>query len=279
MGDLHDDMVGVERVQIVDQPVPAALLDRLAAIVAETEMDRRQAAYRVEHPVDRLGGPLPFLRRAGQVGLVDLHHVGIEMTDLFGQHVGDRQGERRRVRVMPVDQGLGQHVRPGQRELQRRTGQPPRHPAGAGQVEMAGRDRSGDDARRPAAELHAGLGAEAGQLVEADLGGHPAQRPDEIFDHAVGFGMVRIEAIEFAVAHQVDAGQFLGVQHDPRGVGQRLFRRALDQPVRRRIGADHRRPDSRAVGAHCRPLLAIPKSRPEWQDSEHRTIEGAGKPA
>ena len=137
VGDLHDDMIDMERVQIVDQPVPTALLDRLAAIVAETEMNRRLAVHGIEHPIDRRR-PFPFLRRARQVGFVELHDIGIDMADLFGEHVGDCQHEGRHVRVVPVDQRLGEHVRSGQRELEPRSGELPRHPAGAGQVEMAG---------------------------------------------------------------------------------------------------------------------------------------------
>ena len=36
VGVFHDDMVGMERVEVVDQLVPAAPLYRLAAIVAES---------------------------------------------------------------------------------------------------------------------------------------------------------------------------------------------------------------------------------------------------
>ena len=240
-------------------------------------MDRRQAVNRVEHTVDGFRRPLPFLRCARQVGLVDLHHVGIEMADLRGEHVGDCEGERRHVRVVAVDQRLGQHVRPGQRELQRCAGKLTRLAARTRQVEMAGRDRPGHDAGRPAAELHTRLGPVARQLVEVDFGRHAAHRPDEIFDHAVGLGMVRVEAVELAVANQVDARPLLGVQHDPRRVGQRLLRRALNQPVGRRVGTDDSRPDARPAGFHCRLLQPIPKSRSEWQDSGHRTIEAGCK--
>ena len=41
---------------------------------------------------------------------------------------------------------------------------------------------------------------------------------DEILDHAVGIGMVDVEAVEFAIGGQVDAGLALNVENHARGV-------------------------------------------------------------
>ena len=72
-----------------------------------------------EHPVHGVRCPLPFLRAARQIGLIDLDHVGVDMLDLFRQHIGDRHGQCRLVLVVVVQQHLGEHVRTGERELQR----------------------------------------------------------------------------------------------------------------------------------------------------------------
>jgi hypothetical protein len=50
--------------------------------------------------------------------------------------------------------------------------------------------------------------------------------------------MVDVEAIELAVAHEVDAGLLLPMEHDARGVDERLLRRRRSKPVRDRIRAD-----------------------------------------
>jgi len=50
--------------------------------------------------------------------------------------------------------------------------------------------------------------------------------------------MVEVEAVELAVAHEVDAGLLLRVQHHPRCVEQRLVGGRRDEPVRDRVGAD-----------------------------------------
>ena len=51
--------------------------------------------------------------------------------------------------------------------------------------------------------------------------------------------MVDVEAIKLAVAHEIDAGPLLGVQHHPRRIHQRLFRRRRGEPIRNRIRADN----------------------------------------
>jgi hypothetical protein len=51
----------------------------------------------------------------------------------------------------------------------------------------------------------------------------PAEAADEVFDHAVGVRVVRIEAVEFAVGRQVDAGVLLGGDDHRGGVDDGLL--------------------------------------------------------
>ena len=55
-------------------------------------MHRRAALDGVEHAVDRRRREAPFFRVAGEIGLVDLDHLGIAMGDLLGEHAGDGVG-------------------------------------------------------------------------------------------------------------------------------------------------------------------------------------------
>ena len=134
-------------------------------------------------------------------------------------------------------------------------GEPPAARAGVRQIERAGADRTFHHRRRPGAEAHAALRAIGDQFVEGDGGAHPRHRPHEIFDHPVGLGMIDVEARKFAVAHEIDAGLLLGVDHDARRVDQGLLRRQRQQPVRHRIGADHRGLDARRCSHRQRSLL------------------------
>ena len=149
------DVVGMQRVQVVHQLVPGALLHRLPAVVAEAQVHGRRARHRVEHAVDGRCGPLPFVGVARQVGLVDLHDVGVEVLHLLGQRVGNGMRHLRRVAVVLVDQRLGQHVRAGDGELEgaRRQRLGPR--AGQRQVQAAVADGADHRAGRAGAELHA----------------------------------------------------------------------------------------------------------------------------
>jgi hypothetical protein len=108
---LEDDVVGVERVQVAHQLLPGAVLDALAAVVAEAQVHRRRRLHGVEDAIDGRRRPLPFLGMAGQVRLVELDDVGIEVRDLLGEDVGDRVRKLGRVGVVTVEQRLGEHVR------------------------------------------------------------------------------------------------------------------------------------------------------------------------
>ena len=75
-----------------------------------------------------------------------------------------------------------------------------------------------DHSWRPRAEAHTALRAIGHQFVEGDGAAHAGHRPHEIFDHAVGLGMIDVEAGQFAVADKIDAGLLLDVDHDARRV-------------------------------------------------------------
>jgi hypothetical protein len=95
MRGLHHDMVDLERVEVLHQLRPGALLDRLPAVIAEAQMHRSLGflGHGLEHLVDRRRGPFPFVGMAGEVGFVHLHHVGVEALHLVGENVGNRVRE------------------------------------------------------------------------------------------------------------------------------------------------------------------------------------------
>jgi hypothetical protein len=194
---------------------------------------------------------------AGQVGLVDLHHVGVEVAHLLGEHIGQGVGEIGGGAVVAVEQRLGQHVRAGEGELEGPAGQRRCPLAGAGQVERAAADRAVDDAGRPGAKAHPRHRPVGHDLVEAHGVADAGHGPDEVLDHPVGLGMVEVEAVELAVADDVDARRFLGGDDDARGVDQSLLGRRRREPVGHRVGADDRGLDSRRSGhARC-PYFGI----------------------
>ena len=238
---LHHNVIGLERIQVVHQLRPGAFLDRLAAVVTEAQMDRRLAFFGngAKHLVDRRRRPLPFVRVARQIRLVELHDVGIQVLDLLGEHIGDGVRQLLGILVVPVVQRLREHVRTGERELERLRRE--RLGARARQLEIqrSRADRPFDHSRRARAEAHARAARVIEPFGEADVGAHAGHRPHEVLDHAVGLGMIDVEAVELAVAHEVDAGALLRRDHHARRIDQRLLRRRARQPVRQRIGADH----------------------------------------
>ena len=175
---------------------------------------------------------------AGEVRFVDLDDVGVASRDLFGEHIGEGESEGGKVSVMAVDDHFRQHVRAGEREFERACGQPPRPRAGRGKVERAASRRSLDDARRPPPIGHSRAGAIRLRFGEGDVGADSRHRPDEIIDHAIGFGVVRVEAVEFAVADEVDAGAFLGVYDHARRVDEGAFGGRGGKPRRDGVGSD-----------------------------------------
>ena len=106
------------------------------------------------------------------------------------------------------------------------------------------------------------FGAREGFVIAAaHLRADARHRPDEILDHAVGIGMVHVEAVEFAIGGQVDAGLALNVEDHARGIETRLLAGQRGQPIGDRVGADgsgedrgfrrHRAPDSHSRHFGC----------------------------
>ena len=134
-----------------------ALLDCLAAVVAEAQMHRGGGFDGIQHPIHGSRGPTPFVGATRNVCFVDLHHVGVKVFDLRGQCVRDRHREVGPVAVVLVDHAFRQHMRPGQRELEWLRREPPTARAGLRQVERARPDRAVHHRWRPGAEAHTTL--------------------------------------------------------------------------------------------------------------------------
>ena len=176
VGELEHQMIGAQRAEKANQHVPGAGLNRLAAVIAETEMDRLRSADGVEHAIDRVGGQRCVRRIAGHVRLVYLDAGAVEVAHLRRQRVGDRQRERAEIAVVLVEQRARQHVGAGQRELERSAGDRGGARAVLGQVQRALVYRPDHHTGRPAAEAHLGLRPERRGLAPSDPGADPAQR-------------------------------------------------------------------------------------------------------
>ena len=100
MGQFKDEKIGVEAVEKIEQGLPLAGLDGLAAVVAETEMDRFLDFDPIEDPVDGGLRDGAIFRAAGDVRLVDLNAVARKIGDLLGKDVGDGEGEFLEAAVM-----------------------------------------------------------------------------------------------------------------------------------------------------------------------------------
>jgi hypothetical protein len=118
----------------------------------------------------------------------------------------------------------------------------------------SGADRPFHHARRPGAEARRFALGIVDPLREADLRAHAGHRPHEILDHAVGLRVVDVEAVQLAVAHQVDAGLFLRIDDHAHRVGERLLGGRGGEPIGQRVGADDGGLDSRH-GANCNSLI------------------------
>ena len=245
MGEFEDEVVGVEVVEKGDERGPFAFLDGLAAVIAEAEVHGFFDTDGIEDPIDRFRSEGAVGGIAGDVGFVDLDARAIQVGHLCGESVGNREGEFREAVVVLVEKCAREHIRAGNSELEWPACD--RGGAGAvfGEVQDAFGDRGGDDGGGFIAPAHFFFGAEGGGVAAADFAADAAEFVDEVFDHPVGVGMIDVEAVEFAISGEVDAGLALKIEDDARGVDERLFAGQCGKPIRDRIGADRGRQDSR----------------------------------
>jgi hypothetical protein len=129
-------------------------------------------------------------------------------------------------------------VRAGERELHGVIGALAGAAIVAGEIERAFADLAFDQASRLGAEAHAGHAAKCFELRSPEIPANPRHGADEVFDHAVGVGVVDVEAIKLAVGDDIDAGEFLGFENNLGRINQRLLARRGHQPVRDGVGAD-----------------------------------------
>ena len=146
---------------------------------------------------------------------------------------------------MLVLQGLRQHMRARDRELQWPVRQRVRPCGGVRQVESAVADWALDHARRLGAKSHAGLVAIGDYFFKGNLRANAGHGMHEVLDHAVGFRVIDIEAVKLAIAHHIDPGGFLRCDDDASGVAQCLCAGGGDQPVGDGIRSNDRCPNTR----------------------------------
>ena len=240
VGEFEDEVVSVEGVEEIKEGLPVALLDRLAAVVAEAEVDGALGLVvdGVEDEVHRSGGEGSVFGVAGDVGFVDLDAGGGEAGHLGGEDVAEGHGEFVEAAVVVVEQRAREHVGARDGELEVTAGDGGGALAIGQQVEGAFAEGAGDNASGLAAETHRVMAGEFFGDGAADLAVDAGHGTNEVFDHAIGVGVVDVEAVELAVGGQVDAGLVLDVENDARGVDDGLLGRKSREPVRNRIGTN-----------------------------------------
>ena len=247
VGEFEDEVVGVERVEEIDELLPVALLDGLAAVVAEAEVDGAFGALvdGVEDEVHRGGGERGVGGIAGDVGFVDLKAGGREAGHLRGEDFAKSHGEFVEVAVVVIEERAGEHVGARDGELKGTAGDGRGALAIGEKIERAFAEGAGDDAGRLAAEAHRMMARKFFGDRAADDGRDAGHRSDEILDHAVGVGVIDVEAVELAVGGEIDAGLALEIEDDARGVEHGLFTREGGEPIRHGIRADGSGEDAR----------------------------------
>ena len=165
---------------------------------------------------------------------------------------------------MGVVQDLGQHVGAGDGELLGLRRQVAVKRIVAGEVEPPVAERAGDDPGRQRPVRHAGLLPPGPELIEGQLGLDSLEWTDEVIDHPVGLGVVDVPAIELPVGDHVDAGQFLGLEHDQHRVAEALAGVVDAQPGGDRIAADNRSLDHRGTRLSSTAWLEFGTIPREW---------------
>jgi hypothetical protein len=123
-------------------------------------------------------------------------------------------------------------MRASQSELKRLACEPFSPAAGLGQIEQSRVDWPIDYGRRPRAKTHATPSSVFDQFFEGYSGANTTHWPNEILDHSVRFGVIDVEAIQLAVANQINARVLLNLQDYACCICQRLFGRSRREPIR-----------------------------------------------
>ena len=252
---LQNEMVHVQRIQKIHQRPPLTFLNCLTAVVAKAKMHSALNLDLVQNAVDRFGSERRVLRIASHVGLIHLDAGARQVGDLCGQNIGDGERQRFKVPVVVVEQGPGKHVRAGYRELEWAA----RHGCGGVtvgqeiQASLANRRLHGTS--RPAAEIHRSQRGKCIPIRLAQPRFDSGHRSHKVIDHAIGVGMIDVEAIELAIGRQIDPGLPLNVENDARCVAPRLVARQRNQPIGQGIRADSGGEDSRGR-RNCRCAIS-----------------------
>src|SRR5689334_17100940 len=131
----------------MDQRRPGSLLNRLSTVVAKTEVHRFLDLYCIQYAVDGLGRQRPILRVARNVSFIDLEARASQLPDLGGEGIGDGESQRAKIMVMLVQQRASEHIRAGERKLERAAGDTGGARAVLGQVEASLGYWAGNDSR------------------------------------------------------------------------------------------------------------------------------------
>lgn len=240
VGELEDEVVAVEGAEEIGEGFPVAGLNGLAAVVAEAEVDGTLGAGgdSVEDAVHGFSGEGGIGGVAGDVGLIDLDTGGGQAGHLGGENVGDGEGEVAEISVVMVEQGARQHVGAGDGELERASGDGGGAAAIGEEVERAFAEGGLDDAGGFGAEAHGRVAFELLGGGAADGAGDARHRADKVFNHTVGVRMIDVEAVEFAVGGEIDAGVALDVEDNAGGVDDGELAGERGEPFRHGVGTD-----------------------------------------
>src|SRR5687768_15461192 len=87
------------------------------------------------------------------------------------------------------------------------------------------------------------LALPGGKLLLAQFGVDPLHWLDEVIDHAVGFGVIDVPSIKFAVGDDINSSKLLNLQNGQNRISQTLTRAEYSQPRGNRVAANNGRFD------------------------------------
>src|SRR5437867_6005976 len=116
--EFEHEMIGAQGIQERNQVSPEASQHRLAAVVAEADVNGPLVHDAVQDVIDRVRRPARVLRVPGNAGLVELHGVGFDELELSPEHRSHGHRELGQIRVKRVVHQPREHVRAGAGELE-----------------------------------------------------------------------------------------------------------------------------------------------------------------